>query len=205
VLFIEVSGCLPMCGHGTIGVATVLGRDRHGGGVGARRPSVRLDTPAGLVEARVAVEGGRARSVTIRNVPSFLVATDREVDVPGYGRIRYDMAFGGNFYAILRARGRGLAGETRRARASCSTPGSRSSRDRRGGRVRSIEDARISGCAHVVACTAPARDGADARAATRSIPAGSTARRAGRAPRRGSRSSTAAGCSASATASCTSR
>ena len=78
VLFIEVSGCLPMCGHGTIGVATVLVET---GMVEVSEPEtvVRLDTPAGLVEARVSVEGGRARSVTLRNVPSFLFERDRDL------------------------------------------------------------------------------------------------------------------------------
>jgi proline racemase len=100
VLFIEVSGCLPMCGHGTIGVATVLVET---GMVPVTSPvtTVRLDTPAGLVIARVSVVDGVARSVTIRNVPSFSVGLDRMVSVPGYGDVRYDMAFGGNFYAIL--------------------------------------------------------------------------------------------------------
>src|SRR5919107_4361456 len=67
VLYIEVSGCLPMCGHGTIGVATVLVET---GMVAVTEPEtlIALDTPAGLVHARVAVEGGRARSVTLRNV-----------------------------------------------------------------------------------------------------------------------------------------
>ena len=76
VLFIEVSGCLPMCGHGTIGVATVLVET---GMVEVREPEtvVRLDTPAGLVIARVAVQDGRATGVTLRNVPSFLHAADR--------------------------------------------------------------------------------------------------------------------------------
>jgi proline racemase len=100
VVFIEVSGCLPMCGHGTIGVATVLVET---GMVPVVEPvtTVRLDTPAGLVVAEVAVTDGVARSVTIRNVPSFSVGLDREVDVPGFGPVRYDMAYGGNFYAIL--------------------------------------------------------------------------------------------------------
>ncbi|GAA5154929.1 MULTISPECIES: proline racemase family protein [Amycolatopsis] len=100
VLFIEVSGCLPMCGHGTIGVATVLVET---GMVEVTEPvtTVRLDTPAGLVVAEVAVEGGAARSVTIRNVPSFSVGLDRKVEVPGLGQVRYDLAFGGNFYAIV--------------------------------------------------------------------------------------------------------
>ncbi|SFP06832.1 proline racemase [Amycolatopsis arida] len=100
VLYIEVSGCLPMCGHGTIGVATVLVET---GMVPVTEPvtTVRLDAPAGLVVAEVAVENGRARSVTIQNVPSFAVELDAEVEVPGLGRVRYDMAYGGNFYAIL--------------------------------------------------------------------------------------------------------
>ena len=100
VVFIEVSGCLPMCGHGTIGVATVLVET---GMVEVTSPvtTVRLDTPAGLVVAEVAVADGVARSVTIRNVPSFSAGLDRLVEVPGFGAVRYDMAFGGNFYAIV--------------------------------------------------------------------------------------------------------
>ena len=100
VVYIEVSGCLPMCGHGTIGVATVLVET---GMVEVVEPvtTIRLDVPAGLVEARVHVEGGRAKAVTIRNVPSYVVGLDRTVHVPGVGEVTYDMAFGGNFYAIV--------------------------------------------------------------------------------------------------------
>ncbi len=104
VLYIEVSGCLPMCGHGTMGVATVLVET---GMVEVTEPitTIRLDTPAGLVVAEVAVDGGAARAVTLTNVPSFLLAADAVVEVsglPGGPRpVRYDMAFGGNFYAIL--------------------------------------------------------------------------------------------------------
>jgi proline racemase len=100
VLYIEVSGCLPMCGHGTIGVATVLVET---GMVEVTEPvtTIRLDTPAGLVVAEVAVQDGAARSVTITNVPSFVAGLDRAVQVPGVGEVGYDMAFGGNFYAIL--------------------------------------------------------------------------------------------------------
>lgn len=100
VVYIEVSGCLPMCGHGTIGVATVLVET---GMVEVREPqtSIRLDTPAGLVIATVDVEGTRARAVTIENVSSFVTQLDARVDVPGIGTVTYDMAFGGNFYAIV--------------------------------------------------------------------------------------------------------
>ena len=107
VVFIEVSGCLPMCGHGTIGTATVLVET---GMVEIKEPVtlIRLDTPAGLVEASVEVSDGRARSVTIRNVPSYLHLRDGRVTVPGLGDVTLDLAFGGNFYAILPATAAGL-------------------------------------------------------------------------------------------------
>ncbi|HST48670.1 proline racemase family protein [Jatrophihabitans sp.] len=100
VLYIEVSGCLPMCGHGTIGVATVLVET---GMVAVTEPvtTIRLDTPAGVVVAEVAVENGAARAVTIRNVASFSLALDQQVEVPGLGMVDYDLAFGGNFYAMV--------------------------------------------------------------------------------------------------------
>ncbi|MEV0603142.1 proline racemase family protein [Streptomyces sp. NPDC050315] len=100
VLYIEVSGFLPMCGHGTIGVATVLVET---GMVPVTEPEtvVRLDTPAGLVEARVTVRDGAAEQVTLRNVDAFALELDAKVDVPGLGEVRYDMSYGGNFYAIV--------------------------------------------------------------------------------------------------------
>ncbi|MGW9129775.1 proline racemase family protein [Streptomyces sp. NPDC055681] len=107
VLFIEVSGLLPMCGHGTIGVATVLVET---GMVPVVEPvtTIRLDTPAGLVVASVAVEDGSATAVTIENVPSFACALDQKVEVPGLGEVGYDLAFGGNFYAIVELADLGL-------------------------------------------------------------------------------------------------
>ena len=154
VLFIEVSGCLPMCGHGTIGVATVLVET---GMVEVRGPEtvVRLDTPAGLVEARVAVEGGRARSVTLRNVPAFLLERDRRA-----GGVVCDIAFGGNFYALVPV--------------DDVDPSQADDLIARGLEVMAAvnedppvhpEDTRIAGCRHVV-FHAPGRDGADARNAT---------------------------------------
>lgn len=100
VLYIEVSGFLPMCGHGTIGVATVLVET---GMVTVTEPEtvVRLDTPAGLVEARVTVREGVAQQVTLRNVDAFALELDAKVTVPGLGEVRYDMAYGGNFYAVV--------------------------------------------------------------------------------------------------------
>jgi proline racemase len=164
VLFIEVSGCLPMCGHGTIGVATVLVET---GMVAVTEPEtvVRLDTPAGLVEARVAVDGGRARSVTLRNVASFLHARDATVDVPGLGAIRYDMAFGGNFYALLPAADAGLEVDPSQAQALIDRGQEIIAAIDAAGRPVHPEDPRIAGCRHVI-FHAPGRDGADARAAT---------------------------------------
>ncbi|WP_329361210.1 proline racemase family protein [Streptomyces sp. NBC_00669] len=114
VLFIEVSGLLPMCGHGTIGVATVLVET---GMVPVVEPvtTIRLDTPAGLVTASVAVEDGAATAVTIENVPSYAHALDATVRVPGYGEVRYDLAFGGNFYAIVELADLGLPFDRARA------------------------------------------------------------------------------------------
>jgi proline racemase len=89
-----------MCGHGTIGVATALVEKKM---VNVVEPvtTIRLDTPAGLVVVDVAVVDGRAKNVTLTNVPSFSYALDQEVEVPGLGKLKYDMAYGGNFYAIV--------------------------------------------------------------------------------------------------------
>jgi proline racemase len=149
VLFIEVSGCLPMCGHGTIGVATVLVET---GMVPVTRPvtRVRLDTPAGLVAADVAVrEDGAATAVTIRNVASFPAALDATVDVPGFGKVRYDLAYGGNFYAIVALDELGLpfdrAAQGRLIDAALSIMDAVNKADR----PVHPEDPRISGCHHV--------------------------------------------------------
>ncbi len=102
ILFIEVSGCLPMCGHGTIGTVTVM--IEHGL-VRPRTPGVlRLDTPAGLVVAEYKQVGQYVESVKLTNVPGFLHSRDIAVDMPELGgRITVDVAYGGNFYAIVEA------------------------------------------------------------------------------------------------------
>lgn len=107
VIFIEVSGFLPMCGHGTIATVTVL---LETGMVQAREPvtELTLDTPAGLVKARAAVEDGLVKDVTIQNVPAFVIQKDLTVDVPKLGKVTLDIAFGGNFYAIVQAEPLGM-------------------------------------------------------------------------------------------------
>lgn len=99
ILFIEVSGCLAMCGHGTIGTVTFLIEN---GLVQPREPGVlRLDTPAGLVVAHYKLDGRHVDSVRLTNVASFLHARDLTVQLNGFGEVRFDVAYGGNFYAIV--------------------------------------------------------------------------------------------------------
>jgi len=162
VLFIEVSGCLPMCGHGTIGVATVLVET---GMVAVTRPvtTVRLDTPAGLVQVEVAVrDDGAATAVTLRNVPSFPVAVGSTVDVEGYGEVRYDLAYGGNFYAIVSLDDLGLPFE--RAAGDRLLAAGLSIMDAINAADRPVhpEDPGISGCHHVY-LAAPGSDAKHSR------------------------------------------
>ncbi|CAN7176936.1 4-hydroxyproline epimerase [Mesorhizobium sp. LjNodule214] len=99
ILFIETSGCLPMCGHGTIGTVTMA--IEHGL-IKPKTPGVlRLDTPAGLVIAEYKQVGEYVEEVRITNVPSFLYAEGLTVECPQLGEIKVDVAYGGNFYAIV--------------------------------------------------------------------------------------------------------
>lgn len=106
VIYIETGGYLPMCGHDTIGVCTALVET---GMVEAVEPVTRLklDTPAGLVETELEVVDGKVRTVSFLNVPSFLYDSV-EVEVEGIGAVPCDIAYGGNFYAIVDARKLGL-------------------------------------------------------------------------------------------------
>lgn len=99
ILFIETSGCLPMCGHGTIGTVTVMLEQ---GLVTPRKAGVlRLEVPAGIVEAHYRTEGRRVTAVRIVNVPSYLHAAGIQVECPELGMLTVDVAYGGNFYAII--------------------------------------------------------------------------------------------------------
>lgn len=101
VLFIETSGCLPMCGHGTIGTVTIAIEE---GLITPKVPGkLRLETPAGLVLIDYKQEGKKVKSVKLTNVKSFLAAENLEVDCPDLGTITADVAYGGNFYAIVDA------------------------------------------------------------------------------------------------------
>jgi len=99
ILFIETSGCLPMCGHGTIGTVTMAIEN---GLMHPKTPGImRLDVPAGVVIAEYNQVGDYVEDVRITNVPSFLHSRDLEIDCPGLGRLTVDVAYGGNFYCIV--------------------------------------------------------------------------------------------------------
>jgi len=103
ILFIETSGCLPMCGHGTIGIITFA---LEHGLIRPRTPGVfKVETPAGVIEISYTQEGARVTSVRLRNVASYLAARDVEIDVPDFGRLKLDVAYGGNYYAIIEPQG----------------------------------------------------------------------------------------------------
>jgi trans-L-3-hydroxyproline dehydratase len=107
VLFMHNEGYSTMCGHGIIGIAKVA---LETGLLPMAEPetTIRIDTPAGLVTAYARVEGGQVTGVRFRNVPSFVLALDQTVDVPGLGQVRYDVAFGGAFYAYVQAEDAGV-------------------------------------------------------------------------------------------------
>ncbi len=103
ILFIETSGCLPMCGHGTIGIVTFALEH------GLIRPRtvgrLSIEVPAGVIGIDYTTRGDKVTSVTIRNVPSYVAAKGVRIDVPGLGPLAVDVAYGGNFYAIIEPQG----------------------------------------------------------------------------------------------------
>ena len=99
VLFIETSGCLPMCGHGTIGTITIAIEE---GLIQPKVPGiVRMEAPAGLVLIEYKQEGRKVKSVKLTNVPAYLAAENLEVDCPDLGTLTFDVSYGGNYYAIV--------------------------------------------------------------------------------------------------------
>lgn len=162
-LFIEVSGCLPMCGAGTIGLSTVVIEE---GLITPKVPGqLAIETPAGRVDVAYEVSNGFVDSVRLHNVASYLHSADVEVEVPGVGTLTVDIAYGGNFYAVVepQANWRGLEGQTtadivdlsvklRAALAHVSQPVH-------------PENPRISGVHHVIWCDAPKDPTADGRCA----------------------------------------
>lgn len=101
IIFMDGGGYLNMCGHGTIGAMTVAVET---GMVPVTEPVTKVvqEAPAGLIHGQVFVEDGKAKKVSFTNVPAFLYKRDQEVELPGYGKIRFDISFGGSFFAIVK-------------------------------------------------------------------------------------------------------
>lgn len=115
VLFMHNEGYSTMCGHATI----ALGRYAVDQGMVAKTEpvtTVRIEAPCGMVVASVEVDNGKAGAVSFESVPAFLFARDREIDLPGAGKIRFDIAYGGAFYALADCRQFGLEFGRSRAR-----------------------------------------------------------------------------------------
>jgi 4-hydroxyproline epimerase len=161
VLFIEVSGCLPMCGHGTIG--TVTAALEEGLVVPRREGRLAIETPAGRVAIEYDKQGPHVEKVRLFNVASYLHARDVALDVPGLGALVVDLAYGGNYYVIVepQASWSGLdqmsADEIKRL-----SPLVRAAAQRALTPVHP-EDARIAGASHVMWCDKPKAPEADAR------------------------------------------
>jgi 4-hydroxyproline epimerase len=99
VLFIETSGCLPMCGHGTIGTITIAIEE---GLIHPKTPGfLRMEAPAGLVLVEYRQEGNKVKSVKLTNVKSYLAAENLDIEIEELGTLKVDVAYGGNFYCIV--------------------------------------------------------------------------------------------------------
>ena len=114
VLFFHNEGYSTMCGHGIIGLVTVMLEQ---GLFPASVPTttIRFDTPSGLVTARASLDAGKVRNVSFLNVPSFVLDVEQTVRVPGIGSVNYDVAFGGAFYAFCQAEALDLSLEPKHA------------------------------------------------------------------------------------------
>ena len=162
VLFIETSGCLPMCGHGTIGLVTIAVEN---GLVTPREPGrLALETPAGRVTVSYRSEGRKVRSVRLTNVPSFLHSAGLEIDMPEMGgTLELDLAYGGNFYAIVEPQA--VYGDLSELGATDIVRLSRLVRERVNAKYRFThpEDDRLSHMRHVLWAGRPQEPEADAR------------------------------------------
>ena len=148
ILFIETSGCLPMCGHGLIGTMTILLEEK------LIQPKVegkvRVETPAGLVEVNYKKDGDKVTSIRFKNIPSYLALTDGKIKHPVLGELSFDVGYGGSFYAIIDVQQNfnGLEDYT----ADELITYSRSVRKlvNKAYSIQHLEDKNIKGCSHVL-------------------------------------------------------
>ena len=161
ILFIETSGCLPMCGHGTIGMIT-FGIE-HGLIAPRKEGELRVEVPAGINDISYKTDGAKVTSVRIRNVPSYVAASGIEIDVPGFGPVNVDVAYGGNYYAIVEPQGAYKSlDDLGAARLLELSPKVRAAVRAKFEPVHPIEPT-IRGVSHVLWADAPKGEGASAR------------------------------------------
>ena len=161
ILFIETSGCLPMCGHGTIGIITFA--LEHGLIVPATPGRLKVEVPAGVIDITYESDGDKVTAVSIVNVPAYVAARGIAIEVEGFGALSVDVAYGGNYYAIVEPQG-GYTGLDDLGAARLIELG---------GRIRQAVQAKfepvhpldptIRGVSHVLWADKPRADGADGR------------------------------------------
>lgn len=161
ILFIETSGCLPMCGHGTIGMIT-FGLEH--GLIRPRTPGrLKIEVPAGVLDIVYETEGDRVTSVRIRNVASYLAAEGIEIEVPGLGPLTVDVSYGGNYYAIVEAQGAYTGLDDLGASRIIELSGLVRERVRAVFHPVHPDEPSINGVSHVLWADAPKGEGADGR------------------------------------------
>ncbi|OJU54980.1 MAG: hydroxyproline-2-epimerase [Brevundimonas sp. 67-6] len=161
ILFIETSGCLPMCGHGTIGMIT-FGIEH--GLIRPRTPGrLKVEVPAGVLDIAYETEGDRVTSVRIRNVPAYLAAEGIEIDVPGLGPLTVDVSYGGNYYAIVEPQGAYAGLDNLGASRIIELSGLVRERVRAAFHPVHPDEPSINGVSHVLWADRPKGQGADGR------------------------------------------
>lgn len=161
ILFIETSGCLPMCGHGTIGMIT-FGLEH--GLIRPRTPGrLKVEVPAGVLDIAYETEGDRVTSVRIRNVPAYLAAEGIEIDVPGLGPLTVDVSYGGNYYAIVEPQGAYAGLDDLGAGRIIELSGLVRERVRAAFHPVHPDEPSINGVSHVLWADRPKGEGADGR------------------------------------------
>jgi len=161
ILFIETSGCLPMCGHGTIGMVT-FGLE-HGLIQPAEPGKLKIEVPAGMIDIAYTQEGDKVTAVRITNVPAYVAARGIAVDIEGIGPLSIDVAYGGNYYAIIEPQGEYTALDDLGASRLIDLSG----RIREAVRAKFEPvhplDPTIRGVSHILWADKPRGDGADGR------------------------------------------
>ncbi len=148
VLFIETSGCLPMCGHGTIGTVTIMIEE--GLVVPKKEGLLNIEVPAGLIRVEYKQKGKKVKSVRLRNIKSFLAAEGLDAMCPDLGELKVDVSYGGNFYAIVDVQKNFKGLENFRAEQLIGW--SRELRKNINDRYKFVhpEDSTINGCSHIL-------------------------------------------------------